>query len=596
MTLVTFARSLLETYEDDAKKIADAPENAAARLKLAMDDLRKALGPILTGIGNMFINLATTIVEQITRMFNAINNARAAQALGGQRQAQTRFDEAAENLRQQQQAFEQADDKSTGGAAYQRLRNATEGYEMATRSLRQANQNVAATKLPFSASGKPLEEKLTPTPDGGGSGSGSKSGPKDRTAELRAQLALEQSLLEIEQKRFGLRGVSGQMEEFRLQKLEREKALTEELKQIQLENITAESKVLASEVARVQAARDLQSIQNAQKQFEQEQLEAFKEQLQDLETEIAIEEAITEEQRAQLRLAQEIKKVRGDDNLTDDQKDQLEDRLKQLEKARQSNQGLSGYMKQLQAELMDTEAMIVSLAQTVESELSSAMSTAITGLLDGTKTAEEAFADMFANIGKAFIDMATQIIAKQLVLIALQSTLKALGLSFGGGGASAVPGSAYGDTSIAGPGFFEGGFIDGFTPSAPGLPDYGVMPMASGGYVTRPTNALVGEGAEPEYVIPESRMSGAMERYSGGARGESVINGAGFDQEEGGSLAFGDAPISISTGPVMQFNSTNYVTQEEFAAGVKSAAKQGEERALRKLQSSPAQRRRIGLR
>ena len=48
---VTFARSLLETYEDDAKKIADAPENAAARLKLAMDDLRKALGPILTGIG-----------------------------------------------------------------------------------------------------------------------------------------------------------------------------------------------------------------------------------------------------------------------------------------------------------------------------------------------------------------------------------------------------------------------------------------------------------------------------------------------------------------------------------------------------------------
>ena len=96
-------------------------------------------------------------------------------------------------------------------------------------------------------------------------------------------------------------------------------------------------------------------------------------------------------------------------------------------------------MKQLQAELMDTEAMIVSLAQTVESELSSAMSTAITGLLDGTKTAEEAFADMFANIGKAFIDMATQIIAKQLVLIALQSTLKALGLSFGGGGRPQYP-------------------------------------------------------------------------------------------------------------------------------------------------------------
>ena len=51
------------------------------------------------------------------------------------------------------------------------------------------------------------------------------------------------------------------------------------------------------------------------------------------------------------------------------------------------------------------------------------------------------------------------------------------------------------------------------------------MPMASGGYVTSPTNALVGEGGENEYVIPESRMSGAMES-AGGARGESVINGA----------------------------------------------------------------------
>ena len=43
----------------------------------------------------------------------------------------------------------------------------------------------------------------------------------------------------------------------------------------------------------------------------------------------------------------------------------------------------------------------------------------------------------------------------------------------------------------------------------------------------------------------------------------------------------------------MQFNVKNYVTQDEFARGVKSAAKQGEERALRKLQNSPGQRRRM---
>ena len=70
--------------------------------------------------------------------------------------------------------------------------------------------------------------------------------------------------------------------------------------------------------------------------------------------------------------------------------------------------------------------MITSLAQTVETELANAMSSAITGVITGTTTVEEAMSTMFANIAKAFIDMATQMIAKALIL-------KALG-ALGGGG------------------------------------------------------------------------------------------------------------------------------------------------------------------
>ena len=47
--------------------------------------------------------------------------------------------------------------------------------------------------------------------------------------------------------------------------------------------------------------------------------------------------------------------------------------------------------------------------------------------------------------------------------------------------------------------------------------------LAEGGYVSGPTNALVGEGGEPEYIIPESKMRESMARYSRGARGGSVI-------------------------------------------------------------------------
>ena len=93
-------------------------------------------------------------------------------------------------------------------------------------------------------------------------------------------------------------------------------------------------------------------------------------------------------------------------------KQRLIDAEKRLKEARDGNQGVSGYMKQLQSELMDTEAQIVRMSQVVEAELGQAMSNALIGLIDGTKTAEEAFAEMFANIGRAFIDMATEMIAK----------------------------------------------------------------------------------------------------------------------------------------------------------------------------------------
>jgi len=46
---------------------------------------------------------------------------------------------------------------------------------------------------------------------------------------------------------------------------------------------------------------------------------------------------------------------------------------------------------------------------------------------------------------------------------------------------------------------------------------------AEGGYVTGPQQAIVGEGGEPEYIIPESKMSQAMARYGSGQRGDSVI-------------------------------------------------------------------------
>lgn len=101
---------------------------------------------------------------------------------------------------------------------------------------------------------------------------------------------------------------------------------------------------------------------------------------------------------------------------------------------------------------------------------------------------------------------------------------------------------------------------------------------ASGGYVSSPTNAMIGEGGS-EYVIPASKMSAAMERYAAGKRGDAVVpNG-------------NDTQVNVSTGPVMQMNGQNYVTQSDFEKGLRSTVNQ----VMTTLRRSPNTRAAVGI-
>ncbi|ADD94493.1 hypothetical protein [uncultured phage MedDCM-OCT-S08-C1441] len=123
---------------------------------------------------------------------------------------------------------------------------------------------------------------------------------------------------------------------------------------------------------------------------------------------------------------------------------------------------------------------------------------------------------------------------------------------------------------------------------------------ASGGYVGGPTRALIGEGGQGEYVIPESKMRESMARYSRGARGSSVIPESGESGTvggDGGGTAIA-APIDVRY-TVERINDVEYVTAAQFQAGMQQAAAQGaqrgEQQTLRRLQMSGSTRRRIGL-
>lgn len=113
-------------------------------------------------------------------------------------------------------------------------------------------------------------------------------------------------------------------------------------------------------------------------------------------------------------------------------------------------------------------------------------------------------------------------------------------------------------------------------PKVPYIPAIGVPRFAEGGVVDRPTLAMVGEGGEREYIIPESKMAGAAAAYLGGARGASIM---------------GPSPINITTGPVMQQQGQNWVTM----ADLQQAMRATEAATLQRIRT-PAGRAALGIR
>lgn len=126
----------------------------------------------------------------------------------------------------------------------------------------------------------------------------------------------------------------------------------------------------------------------------------------------------------------------------------------------------------------------------------------------------------------------------------------------------------------------------------------GAAAYAQGGYVTGPTRAIIGEGGESEYVIPASKMSAAMARYASGQRGDSVIPGGNTAGAAGGDMGSTsiNPMINVTTGPVMNMNGSNYVSQRDFVAGMQAASRRGAEMALSAMRTNGGVRRAIGVR
>jgi tape measure domain-containing protein len=321
--------------------------------------------------------------------------------------------------------------------------------------------------------------------------------------------------------------------------------------------------------------------------IEQDRTESFDVIIADLNLELELKTATTEQAREQLRLEAEIAKIRKDPNLSDPQKTDIERRKRENARPLTEGQKINAELGAVEDELKT----LVSLSNQVTSAanaIGTAFGDSFKGLISGSMTAKEALASFFSSVADHFLDMAAQIIAKMIQMFILQQALKIFGGALGGGGGFGAGGAGFGGSNAFSS--FDAGGATAF-----GMPSL----MAQGGFVTGPTNAIIGEGGESEYVIPSSKMNAAMSRYSRGARGEGVIPASGGSEGSSGTPAAG-GPMAIDVRySVERINDVEYVTASQFQAGMLQAAQQGaaqgEQRTLRRLQQSPSTRKRVGV-
>lgn len=246
------------------------------------------------------------------------------------------------------------------------------------------------------------------------------------------------------------------------------------------------------------------------------------------------------------------------------------------------SQKLKNHMDGMRKELNDTQGQVIQLSGAIESELGSAMSNAATSMIEGTGKAQDAFAAMFKNIGKAFLDMAMKMIAKALVL-------KALGIIFpGAGGMGAAVGGG------VNPGNGGAGFSGAFA-------NYGGQTSFAGGGFTGDgprAGGVDGQGGfnavlhPQETVIDHSMMNGAMQRFQPSRSSGATATAADSATEESTNTV--DVNYNVT-----EINSMRFVSEDQFQTGLAMAAKQGAQsghaKVMNDLTNKRSARARIGL-
>ncbi len=329
-------------------------------------------------------------------------------------------------------------------------------------------------------------------------------------------------------------------------------------------NMKAKLAILGAQEAK--AALAYQETAQAVALIEQQRKENTQNVITSLEYEKELKSAVTEAERERLRIQYEMAELAKDPTISKDRLAEIEALKKQIAAPETAGEIIEKRIGALQDELIKL-TNIGNIAVSVADSIGTAFSQAFQGIISGTMTAQEALASFFKSVGDAFIQMASEIIAKQLTMIILQTVLKALGGgSFGGGG---------------------GGATDSVANFNLGAAQYGGG-LAGGGPTRAGTPYLVGERG-PELFVPGT---------SGG-----VMSNSDLRASMGAAPGASGGPVLNMTFETSTINGVEYVSRDQLEAAMaqtrRQAARDGAQRGmsmtLDKLQQSPSTRKRVGF-
>jgi phage-related minor tail protein len=447
----------------------------------------------------------------------------------------------------------------------------------------------------------------TPTPTTG-TGTGAGTDDAKRAAEKKRRAAEElanlQGQVTLKEKLFGIdKQIAVEKERGSLvtaAALEMDKALEE--RQTRIAEITRSTADTATKNAQIkdatlEADEKIFAVQQAIKEQEAERIKSFDAIIADLNLELALKTATTEQAREQLRLEAEIAKLKGQ-GFTPEEIGTITAKKTELAAPKTDQQNIADKIGKLKDEIAELTSLS-NIAITSAEGIGNAFAQSFQGLISGTMTAKEALGSFFKSVADMFLEMAAKIIAKQITMIILQTILKALGAVAGGGGGGGganlsnvqATDFAFNPSGMNGsltPGglFAKGGAFSNSIVSSPTL-----FKFADGGSMR---TGLMGE-AGPEAIMPLKR----------GADGSLGVQANGLRDAMNQDRAGGSGSPVLN----MSFQSTNingveYVSRDQLEAAMaqtrrdasRDGAKRGMTMTLDKLQQSPSTRSRVGMR